>query len=262
MSNIENVSKDKALANKSGEWKETIKSVAIAIFIALIFRSFAFEPFYIPSGSMKSTLLVGDYVFVSKYKYGYSRYSLPFGLGLFDGRIMKESPKRGDVIVFKLPSDKSINYIKRLIGMPGDTIQVLNGVVYLNGNPIAKEQIEDFTDIDQYGNRKIIHQYIETLPNGVSYRVLDERSNGKLDNTGVYRVPEGHYFFMGDNRDNSQDSRVLSYVGYVPEDHLLGPANIIFFSTTARIYEFWKWFSGFRGQRFLSDVQISGDINE
>lgn len=246
------------MAKKKNEEKEGLfelgKSFTVAILLAMLFRSIAFEPFYIPSGSMKSTLLVGDYVFVSKYSYGYSRYSFPFGFPPFSGRIMDEAPQRGDVIVFKLPADNSTNYIKRLIGLPGDKIQVRDNILYINDQKIERKQIENFLDSDEKGNFKSIPQYIETLPNGVSYRILEEDSQGPLDNTMAYVVPDGHYFFMGDNRDNSQDSRVLSAVGYVPEENLLGPARWIFFSSKSSLFKVWNWFSSFRFERFFTTI--------
>ena len=238
---------------------EMIRSLAIAILLALIFRSFAFEPFYIPSSSMKSTLLIGDYVFVSKYTYGYSRYSFPLGLNIFEGRIGGDEPKRGDAVVFKLPTNTSINYIKRLVGMPGDKIQVLNGELYINSEKVQRKKIENFKDKDAKGNITSIPQYIETLPNGVSYRVLDQRKHGDLDNTDVYEVPEGHYFMMGDNRDNSADSRVLRTVGFVPEENLVGPANWIFFSSEDSLLKIWTWPSSMRFSRFFSSIKYDGE---
>lgn len=239
---------------------ELFRSLAVALVLALLFRSLAFEPFYIPSGSMKSTLLIGDYVFVSKYSYGYSRYSFPLGLPFFKGRAFDEKPQRGDIIVFKLPSNTSTNYIKRLIGLPGDKIQMLDGVLHINGEKIKKEKRKDnFLDIDEEGNAVSIPSYVETLPNGVSYVVLDQKSDGDLDNTGVYEVPAGHYFFMGDNRDNSSDSRVLSSVGYVPEDHLVGPARWIFFSSGKSLLKFWAWPSSMRFERFFSFTKYESE---
>lgn len=246
---------EKISAVKKNEgFKDLLRSLGIAIILALFFRSIFFEPFFIPSGSMKPTLLVGDYVFVSKYTYGYSRFSFPFGINFFDGRVLGKTPERGDVIVFKLPTNTRTNYIKRLIGLPGDKIQVKRSVLYINGEPVKRQRIENFLDIEGDTAREI-PQYIETLPNGVSYRSLDETSNGGLDDTDVYTVPPHNYFFMGDNRDNSQDSRVLSAVGFVPEENLLGPANIIFFSSTAKLVEVWKWISGMRYSRFLSPIK-------
>lgn len=235
------------------------KSLVIAVFFALLFRSFFFEPFYIPSGSMKSTLLIGDYVFVSKYTYGYSRYSFPLGLNIFEGRKLDSKPERGDVIVFKLPKDPSVNYIKRLVGMPGDTIQVKENILYINGQPIPRKRIKNFLDADSKGNSTEIPSYIETLPNGVSYVTLDQNPDGPLDNTDIYTVPEKHYFFMGDNRDNSQDSRVLASVGYVPEENLLGPAKIIFFSSGAKLLEILNWIPGLRTDRFFKKIAYEAD---
>jgi len=246
-------------AKKKESFRELSSSIIVAVLAAVIFRSFLFEPFYIPSGSMKSTLILGDYVFVSKYSYGYSRYSLPFGLPIIPGRIGGHAPERGDVVVFKLPSDTGTNYIKRLIGLPGDEIQMLAGVLYINGHAVPKKRIEDFTDEDREGNQKQIPQYIETLPNGVSYRVLDELEAGPVDTTNVYTVPAGHYFFMGDNRDNSVDSRYLDHVGYVPEINFVGPTNRIFFSSHYPFWQIWKWPTGLRFERFFSPVRYQGE---
>lgn len=223
------------------ELSEIVITLAVVFVLAMGFRSFLFEPFHIPSGSMKSTLLVGDYVFVSKYSYGYSRYSFPFGMKLFEGRKFFSEPERGDVIVFKLPSDNSTNYIKRLIGLPGDRIQMKFGRLYINGEIVERRRIVDFIDSDTDGSEIAIPQYIETLPNGVSYKVLDQYSNIAVDNTGVYQVPEGHYFFLGDNRDNSQDSRVVDAVGYVPLVNFIGKAQLIFFSSKGDQWKFWTW---------------------
>jgi signal peptidase I len=226
---------------KSGGLGETVKIIIQALILALIVRTFLFQPFNIPSGSMKSTLLVGDYLFVSKYAYGYSRFSLPFGLNLFEGRIWSAPPKRGDIVVFKLPRDDSTDYIKRVIGLPGDRIQVRNGVLYVNDEEVVREPVDMFDD-DGFQ----IQRYRETLPNGVSYMVLDRTPNGPEDNTQVYEVPPDHYFMMGDNRDNSTDSRVpptSNGVGYVPFENLVGRAEIIFFSVDegASAWQVWTW---------------------
>lgn len=229
---------------KSGGVLDTIKTVIYAVVIALLVRTFAYEPFNIPSGSMIPTLLIGDYLFVSKFSYGYSRYSLPFGLPLFSGRILFHSPRRGDVAVFRLPTDPSIDYIKRIIGLPGDSIQVIHSILYINGKPAPRQRIEDYLGRDGAGSLVPVPQYVETLPDGVKHRIIQILGdNGPLDNTPVYHVPPGDYFGMGDNRDNSEDSRVLSQVGYIPAANLVGRADIIFFSTngTAALWQFWKW---------------------
>jgi signal peptidase I len=236
---------------------DTIKTIVYAVLIALVVRTVAYEPFNIPSGSMVPTLLVGDYLFVSKFSYGYSRYSLPLGLPLFSGRIFFHSPERGDVLVFKLPTDNSTDYIKRVIGLPGDHIQMKNGILNINGQPVPRRRIEDY--VYQEGNGAVIPlaQYIETLPNGVQHRIIEMSDNGPLDNTQEYVVPPGDYFMMGDNRDNSQDSRVLSAVGYVPAENLIGKAQFIFFSTngSARLWEIWKWPFAIRYSRLFHGVQ-------
>ncbi len=240
-----------------GLW-ETVKTVIYAVLIALVVRTAAYEPFNIPSGSMKPTLLIGDYLFVSKASYGYSRHSLPLGLPLISGRIFFDSPERGDVAVFKLPRDNSTDYIKRIIGLPGDTIQVREGVLYLNGEMVPRERVEDYVETNAYGNVSRVPQYVETLPSGVHYNVLDMNAHGSLDNTMVYTVPEGHYFAMGDNRDNSSDSRVPNSigVGFVPAENLVGRADLIFFSTNgeAAIWEVWKWFGATRFGRIFHTI--------
>src|SRR5262245_59848257 len=194
----------------------------------LIIRTFLFQPFNIPSGAQKPTLLVGDYIFVSKFSYGYTHYSLPFSPKLFSGRIFAKEPERGDTVVFRLPKDDTTDYVKRLIGLPGDRIQMINGLLHLNGRPVRREQVEDF--VETAGGRATrIKRWRETLPNGVSHETLDLIENGYYDNTPVYEVPPGHYFMMGDNRDNSTDSRVLAQVGYVPFQILIGRVEIIFY---------------------------------
>ena len=226
---------------KKESWLEVVKTIVYALLIAGVIRSFLFQPFNIPSGSMEGTLLIGDYLFVSKSTYGFSRYSFPFGLIPFSGRfaVMSE-PQRGDIVVFKFPPDNSTDYIKRLIGLPGDRIQMKDGVLYINDMAVPKVKVEDYIDTST-GEPRNVPRYRETLPNGVSYDVLDRDAEGNLDNTQVFVVPEGHYFMMGDNRDNSADSRVD--VGYVPFENFVGKAQIIFFSTdgSARIWEVWKW---------------------
>lgn len=235
---------------------DTVKTIVYAVLIALVVRTVAYEPFNIPSGSMVPTLLVGDYLFVSKFSYGYSRYSLPFGPPLFSGRLFFHSPERGDVVVFKLPTDNSTDYIKRVIGLPGDHIQMKNGILFINGQPVPRRRIQDYLYQDGPGAVLPLAQYIETLPNGVQHRIIEMSDNGPLDNTQEYVVPSGDYFMMGDNRDNSQDSRVLSAVGYVPAENLIGRAEFIFFSTdgSARLWEIWKWPFAIRYSRLFHGV--------
>jgi len=228
-------------AAKKESWLEVVKTIVYALLIAGVIRSFLFQPFNIPSGSMEGTLQIGDYLFVSKSTYGFSRYSFPFGLIPFSGRFLVLSePQRGDIVVFKFPPDNSTDYIKRLIGLPGDRIQMKEGVLYINDQAVPKEKVDDY--IEPIGEEtRSVPRYRETLPNGVTYDVLDRDPQGNLDNTEVFVVPEGHYFMMGDNRDNSADSRVD--VGYVPFENFVGKAQVIFFSTngSARIWEVWKW---------------------
>ena len=260
----------KAVAKKkaSGGMLETVKTIVYAVLIALVVRTVAYEPFNIPSGSMIPTLLVGDYLFVSKYTYGYSRYSLPFGLPLFSGRIylpFSRLPDRGDVIVFKLPTDTSTDYIKRIVGLPGDHIQVRHGELYINDQQVPRK--EDPNCRDKEADPFVVQQgYRESLPSAsggaaVQHCIIKEfgfngREDGPLDNTPVYDVPAGHYFAMGDNRDNSQDSRVLSAVGYIPAENLVGQAQFIFFSTdgSAHWWEVWKWPFAIRYSRLLRGV--------
>jgi signal peptidase I len=242
---------------KEGGIAETVRVIFHALVIALIIRTLLFQPFNIPSGSMKETLLVGDYLFVSKYTYGYSRYSLPFSLPLFQGRIWSGTPERGDVVVFRLPRDDSTDYIKRVIGLPGDRIQMIEGVLHINGQPIRRERIEDFTEVEEGGGTTRVKRWRETLPNGVSYTTLDLVDNGFYDNTSVYEVPEGQYFMMGDNRDNSTDSRVLSQVGFVPLVNVVGKAQLIFFSVHEgeAAWRVWRWPWTVRWGRLFSIVR-------
>jgi signal peptidase I len=227
---------------KEGGFAETVRVVFHALIIALVIRTFLFQPFNIPSGSMIPTLLVGDYLFVSKYSYGYTHYSFPFSPPIFKGRLLGSPLTRGDVVVFRLPKDDSIDYIKRVIGLPGDHIQMINGVLQINGTPVKKERIDDFV-ADDDGVGQHVKRYRETLPNGVVYTTLDLTDNGFYDNTPVYTVPADHYFMMGDNRDNSTDSRVLSQVGYVPFENIIGRAQLIFFSIRdgTHAWEVWRW---------------------
>lgn len=238
---------------------EIAQIVVVALLIALVFRSFFFQPFNIPSGSMKSTLLKGDYLFVSKYAYGFSHNSFPFSIDFFEGRIFNHAPKRGDVIVFKMTRDGRTDYIKRLVGLPGDKLQMKNGILYINDTSVRKEVDGDYWYKDDItGEEFAVSRYRETLPNGVVHTTLDMTELGRNDTTGIYRVPDGHYFFMGDNRDNSQDSRVIGGgVGFVPEENLVGRAEIIFFSVdgSARIWQIWRWPTAIRYSRMFKRIE-------
>jgi signal peptidase I len=237
-------------------WADTVKTVLWAGAIALVVRTVAFEPFNIPSGSMKPTLLVGDYLFVSKYSYGYSRYSLPLGLPLIPGRILFSEPERGDVAVFKLPADNKTDYIKRIIGLPGDRIQVRDGILHINGKAVERRRIADYVD-DGGVRANRLARFIETLPNGKQHEIIEVSDNARYDNTTVYTVPPGHYFAMGDNRDNSLDSRVSPDVGFIPKENLVGRAEILFFSTdgSASLWEPWKWPGSIRYGRLFNIIE-------
>ncbi len=233
--------------------------ILVCVILPICFRAVLYSPRHIPSSSMKSTLLIGDYIFISKFAYGFSSYSFPLGYKFhyFDGRIGGNKPQRGDIIVFRPANDPSIDFIKRLIGLPGDRIQMRGGRLYLNGALITQRRIEDFLDEQPVGGVVPIKRYIETLPNGVSYEVLDEFEGAQADDTKEFVVPEGNYFFMGDNRDNSSDSRLT--VGYVPEENLIGKAEVIFFSNKSKFLRIWEWLVSFRGERFLIDLTKNHD---
>jgi signal peptidase I len=216
-----------------------MKALLWALLIAGVIRTFAIEPFKIPSGSMKPNLLVGDFLFVSKWDYGYSRYSFPFGLAPFSGKIMEKSPNRGDVIVFKLPGQENINYVKRLVGLPGETIKVVDGLIY-----IKKQGFDDFEVIDQIEDGLFLDDQYKVNINQLvesSYKILNLTDNGPLDYTPEYIIPDNKFFFMGDNRDNSSDSRVMSGVGFVPKENIIGRVWFIWFSvdTDFRLSRFW-----------------------
>ena len=242
---------------EEGGIAETIRVVIHALIIALVIRTFLFQPFNIPSGSMKATLLVGDYLFVSKYSYGYSHFSLPLSPPLFSGRIPSGwLPQRGDVVVFRLPKDTSTDYIKRVIGLPGDKIQVIDGQVFINGVGVKRELAPAFVENEEGTRAAPVKRWKETLDNGVSFYTLDLVDNGFADNTQVYTVPAGNYFMMGDNRDNSTDSR-FSQVGMVPFENIVGRAQLIFFSVYEgeRAWQFWRWPVAVRWNRLFTIVR-------
>ena len=238
-------------------FKENIKTLIYALVIAIFIRSIFFQPFYIPSSSMEPNLLVGDRLFVSKYTYGYSKHSFPFSPNLFNGRILFNQPKRGDVVVFKTPADNRTDYIKRLIGLPGDTIQFINGDIYLNNNQILKTKITNETKINCGKMILNTNFYNEKLPNGTIHVTVYDKNNS-FQNSDKFQVPKDHYFFLGDNRDCSKDSRFLGSVGYVHKNNLVGKARIIFFSSdykTGSVLKFWKWNKILRFDRFLKIIK-------
>lgn len=251
---------------EEGIW-DTFKVIVQALAIAFLVRTFLFQPFNIPSASMYPTLKIGDYLFVSKLSYGYSKYSFNFSFGGFSGepwvkccpidfpgrKILADTPKRGDVAVFKYTQDTSIDYIKRVIGLPGDVIQMKHGVLFINGQEVKKERQADYVDPNgESGSGPAVAQFKETLPNGVTYNVLDFGETA-ADNTEEYVVPANHYFMMGDNRDNSEDSRFLDKVGYVPIENFVGKADVVFFSFEpgASLWKFWDWPLQIRWSRFF-----------
>jgi signal peptidase I len=245
---------------KSSTMVENVKTIVYAALIAVVIRTFLFEPFFIPSGSMVPTLLTGDYVFVEKFAYGYTHFSFPFSPPLFSGRIPAWAPKRGDVVVFRLPRDTSQDYVKRVIGLPGDTVQVTQGQLYVNGAPVS-EHDDGLYPSDDSGLQPPVEQFTETLPGGKVHSILRQTSSldprwDSANNTQLYTVPPGDMFMMGDNRDNSEDSRYLDDVGYVPIENALGPATIIFFSIDLEDpwWAFWDWPFEIRWNRMLHFV--------
>lgn len=237
---------------KEMSWTQTI---IIAGICAVIFRSFFYEPFHIPSSSMKPGLLIGDYVFVSKMSYGYSKYSFPLGhkINYFDNRVFKKEPQRGDVAVFRLPGQESINYIKRIIGLPGDKIQIKKGVLFINDQEINKEFEGFFTETDEKKEPFDIMKYREELTFNKRIEILDQVSGAPQDDTRQYIVPAGNYFVMGDNRDNSKDSRFAD-VGYIPQQNLIGKAQIIFFSNSKPIWYLFSWVRSIRFDRIFQKI--------
>tara|TARA_B100001741_G_scaffold154570_1_gene127643 strand:- start:276 stop:1010 length:735 start_codon:yes stop_codon:yes gene_type:complete len=232
------------------------KTLFYALLIALLIRSILLQPFYIPSSSMEPNLLVGDRLFVTKYSYGYSKHSFPFSPPIFSGRFLFSEPKRGDVVVFKTPADNRTDYIKRLIGLPGDEIQFIDGDLYINKNQILKTYIKS-TESLFCGNSKIdVKFFTEKLPNGKIYEAA-YRVNHSFKNSDKFLVPKNHYFLLGDNRDCSKDSRYLSEVGYVHKDNLVGKAQFLFFSSDYRvgsIIKFWNWKNIIRFNRFFKKI--------
>jgi signal peptidase I len=245
-----NAEGDQGQSGKSAIY-ETVVVIIQALLIALVFRAVAYHPFSIPSGSMMPTLLVGDYLFVSKFSYGYGRYSFYGDWSFIDGRIWAGEPERGDVAVFRPPTQPDTDFIKRVIGLPGDRIRVVDGVLHINGQPVEREPAGEFIGEDNFGRPMKVKQYRETLKNGVSYLTLDAVENSQGDNTELFVVPPGYYFMMGDNRDNSSDSRFE--IGPIPAENLIGRAEITFFSVDegARAWEFWKWPWTLRFSRFF-----------
>jgi signal peptidase I len=252
MSKVEKRVEKKA---RRSELRDTIVVIVEALIIAVIFRTFLFQPFSIPTASMQSTLMIGDYFVASKFTWGYGKYSFPIPLP-FNGQILSfAQPTRGDITVFR-PVPQNEDYIKRVIGLPGDRIQMVGGILHINGTPVQRELVGESTDTDSYGMTVPVHLYRETLPNGVSHTIQEISDDAPLDNTGEYLVPAGHYFMMGDNRDRSQDSRVLNAVGYVPAGNLIGKAEARFFSIKDNLppWQIWNWPANVRWDRMMQSV--------
>ncbi len=235
---------------------ENIKTLFYALLIAILIRSIFIQPFYIPSSSMEPNLLVGDRLFVTKFSYGYSKHSFPFSPPIIKGRLFDNNPKRGDVIVFKTPSDNRTDYIKRLIGLPGDKIQFIDGDLFINNNQVLKT-LKSKNETLYCGNSKFkAHVFEEKLPNGKIYNA-SYRTKFSFQNSDIFLIPDEHYFFLGDNRDCSKDSRFLSEVGYVHKNNLVGKAQILFFSSNPRIgsiFKIWKWKKILRVKRFFKKI--------
>ena len=235
---------------------DNLKTLFYALIIAIIIRSLILQPFYIPSSSMEPNLLVGDRLFVTKYSYGYSKHSFPFSPKIFSGRILSKSPERGDVVVFKTPADNRTDYIKRLIGLPGDEIQFIDGEIYINNNQLLRTLIKSEDRVFCGRDQIDVEYFNEKLPNGKIYRAA-YRLDHSFQNSDKFLVPKNHYFFLGDNRDCSKDSRFLSEVGYVHKDNLVGKAQFLFFSSDYRIgsiFKFWDWGNIIRFNRFFKKI--------
>jgi signal peptidase I len=241
------------------ETLEIIKTVLWALGIALVLRVLLFQPFTIPSASMEPTLFEGDYIIVSKWSYGYSRHSIPLSPPVMNGRVLERAPERGDIAVFKLPRDDRTDYIKRVVGLPGDRIQVRGGALYVNDRAVRREELTPDTETTPYGLTNRVPRVREIMPNGKAYITYDRQTTGEVDDTGVYVVPEGHYFMMGDNRDNSVDSRYPEEfgVGFVPAENLVGKAEFILLSWTpeAGLVKPWTWVTELRPSRFFTRLR-------
>ena len=236
---------------------ENVKTIIAALIIAIIIRSLIFQPFYIPSSSMEPTLLIGDRIFVSKYSYGYSKHSFPFSPNISSNRFFYNLPKQGDLVVFKTPSDNRTDYIKRLIGLPGDEIQFKNGEIFINNKSINRNNLNQTKQLRCGKSLIDVNTYEETLPNGVKH-LASYNKIGSLKNTKKFKVPVNHFFLLGDNRDCSKDSRYLGSVGYVKKENLVGKARVLFFSSDYRIgsiFKFWDWNEILRLNRFFKTIK-------
>jgi signal peptidase I len=245
-----------AYLKEGWEWARTL---IYAVVLTIVFRAFAYEPFAIPSGSMIPTLLIGDYLFVSKFSYGYSKFSLPFSPNIMSERVFGSVTdiERGDVAVFRLPTDTTRDFIKRVVGLPGDKIQMIDGILHINDQPVIREYVDEVDYWDSSGRYSKVTEYIETLPNGVKHRIWERSDQEFKDNTAPYHVPEGHFFMMGDNRDFSEDSRFLLSVGYVPFENFIGRADFLFYSYQNKkpVWQVWTWPRAIRWERIFDGIE-------